>query len=39
MDVGITPTLNLIKVIGIGVLNIKELKDNLNVINQLPLKW
>jgi hypothetical protein len=39
MDVGITPILTLIKVIGIGVLNIKELKDNLNVTNQLPQIW
>jgi len=34
MDVGITQCLNLIKGIGIGVPNIKELKDILSVINQ-----
>jgi hypothetical protein len=34
MVVGIILYLNLIRVIGIGVLNTKELKDNLNAINQ-----
>jgi hypothetical protein len=34
MVVGIILYLNSIRVIGIGVLNTKELKDNLNAINQ-----
>jgi hypothetical protein len=34
MDVGIILNLNLIRGIGIGVLLIKEPKNNLNVINQ-----
>jgi hypothetical protein len=34
MVVGIILYLNSIRVIGTGVLNTKELKDNLNAINQ-----
>jgi dihydropteroate synthase len=39
MDVGTHQYTNLIKEIGIGVLFIKEQKDNLNVIRLLPQKW
>ena len=39
MDVGTVLCLSLTKVIGIGVLFIKELIDNLNVISRLHPKW
>lgn len=34
VGIGLMLTILLIKMIGIGVLNIKVLKDNLNVTNQ-----
>ena len=39
MDVGTIPTLGLIKEIGIGVLYIKTLLDNLNAMFQLLQIW